>query len=301
MINSYPSIYNVGHAAIADLLKGPVVVEEKVDGSQFSFTKNEAGELSCRSKGVQINMAAPERMFKAAVQTVNDLGPLLRSGYTYRGEYLASPHHNALTYNRVPKRHIIIFDVNTGLEQYTPPSVRKLLADELGLECVNVLFRGMIYDINDFRALLEAESVLGGQKIEGVVIKPDGYNIFGRDKKVLMGKFVSEAFREVHNKTWDAEHKTKGPADILQLLTAKYGTAARWNKAIVHLQERGLLESSPKDIGVILKEIPDDVLKECAEEIQNDLMAWAWPSLRRMITHGFPEFYKEMLLKKQFE
>jgi hypothetical protein len=30
MIHSYPSIYNLGHAAIADLLKGPVIVEEKL-------------------------------------------------------------------------------------------------------------------------------------------------------------------------------------------------------------------------------------------------------------------------------
>jgi len=36
-LNSYPSIYNLGHHAIATLLDAPVLVEEKVDGSQFSF------------------------------------------------------------------------------------------------------------------------------------------------------------------------------------------------------------------------------------------------------------------------
>lgn len=37
MIESYPKIYNMGHAAIAELLLGEVTVEEKVDGSQISF------------------------------------------------------------------------------------------------------------------------------------------------------------------------------------------------------------------------------------------------------------------------
>lgn len=35
--HSYPSTFALGHRAIADLLLDPVLVEEKVDGSQFSF------------------------------------------------------------------------------------------------------------------------------------------------------------------------------------------------------------------------------------------------------------------------
>ena len=301
MINSYCSIYNLGHAAVADLLKGDVIVEEKIDGSQFSFMKDESGELSCRSKGAAINMLAPEGMFKAAVESVRERADKMRPGYVYRGEYLAKPHHNALTYNRIPVGHVIIFDVNTGLEQYSTPLVKRGFADEVGLETVPVLHAGRVDDIEHFRKLLDTESVLGGQKIEGVVIKPANYDLFGRDKKVLMGKFVSEAFREVHSKTWDAEHKAKGPQDILALLAGKYGTAGRWNKAVIHLAERGLLESSPRDIGQLMKEIPEDVLKECTDEIKSDLMAWAWPILRRMVTRGVPEWYKDQLLKKQFE
>ncbi len=30
-LHSYPSIYNVGHSAIAELLKGEVIVEEKIE------------------------------------------------------------------------------------------------------------------------------------------------------------------------------------------------------------------------------------------------------------------------------
>jgi len=300
MLNSYPSIYNLGHAALADLLKGLVIVEEKIDGSQFSFGKNEAGELFCRSKGTQINMIAPEGLFSKAVATVNELAPLLRPGFTYRGEYLAKPKHNCLAYDRVPNKHVIIFDISTGLEQYASPIAKRSFANELGLEVVPTLFEGEITDVNHFRTFLDRESVLGGQKIEGVVIKPALYDLFGRDKKVLLGKFVSEAFREIHANDWKKDHAPKSTADIIGILAAKYSTPARWNKAVIHLLEAGVLENSPKDIGHLIKEVPEDVLKECAADIAQELMDWAWPQLRRKLTHGLPEWYKEELLKKQF-
>jgi hypothetical protein len=300
MINSYPSIYNFGHAAIADLLKGPVIVEEKVDGSQFSFGLDADGHPQCRSKGSQINMLAPEGMFEKAVATVNELAPLLRRGYSYRGEYLRSPKHNALCYDRVPAKHIVLFDVNTGLEQYMSPEKKREAASELGLECVPELFRGMVASLDQFRQLLDTPYFLGGQKVEGVVVKPLAYDQFGKDKKCLMGKFVSEAFREVHAASWDKEHKTKSSGDVIDELASKYGTCARWHKALIHLKESGAVESSPRDIGALMKEVPEDVLKECSDELRDHLFDWAWPQLRRRLTRGLPEWYKEELLKSQF-
>lgn len=301
MLNSYPSVYNLGHAAISDLLKHPVIVEEKIDGSQISFGLNSDGDVSVRSKGANINVIAPEGMFKKGVEAIQALKDKLKPGWTYRGEYLNGPHHNALTYSRIPANHIILFDVNNGLESYLPPDEKKAVAETLGLECVPVLFTGIIEDVNHFRELLNTESVLGGQKIEGVVIKPQGYNLFGRDKKVLLGKFVSESFREVHSKTWNEEHKTHGSQDIIQILASSYCTTARWNKAVIHLKERGALLGEPKDIGELMKEVPLDVLKECEEQIKDDLFKWAWPQIRRKLTHGLPEWYKEELLKRAFD
>ena len=38
---AYPKIWNVGHPTITDMLTGdrPLVIQEKVDGSQFSFSR----------------------------------------------------------------------------------------------------------------------------------------------------------------------------------------------------------------------------------------------------------------------
>lgn len=302
MINSYPSIYNLGHSAIADLLKAPVIVEEKIDGSQISFClEAQTGEIAVRSKGAQINVVSPEGMFKRGVESVETLKPLLKPDWTYRGEYLNAPHHNGLTYDRVPKGNIIIFDINPALETYLSPQDKAEEAARIGLECVPVLYQGIVADVNQFRNLLDTNSVLGGQKIEGVVIKPADYALFGKDKKCLMGKFVSEAFREVQSKAWESEHKTRGPQEILAILAATYGTAGRWGKAEIHLREKGLLTGDLKDIGLLMKEVPEDVEKECADQIKDDLFKWAWPQLRRMLNRGLPEWYKERVMLKAFE
>lgn len=60
---SYPSIYNLVHSAIKNLFTVSVLVEEKIDGSQFSFGKDANGDLHIRSKGAVTYIDAPEKMF----------------------------------------------------------------------------------------------------------------------------------------------------------------------------------------------------------------------------------------------
>jgi hypothetical protein len=295
-IHSYSEIFNLGHRAIADLLKYPVIIEEKVDGSQFSFGKKD-GELWARSKGQELNMQAPEKMFVAGVNAVNELN--LTDGWIYRGEYLKSPKHNALAYERIPLNHVIIFDIERGYYNFLSRLEKEDEAQRVGLEVVPILFRGTIESIETFNSLLEADSILGGQKIEGVVIKPEKYDLFGRDKKVLMGKYVSEKYREIQKVEWKKDNPQQ--SDILQVIAARITTAARWEKAIQHLREAGLIEDDPKDIGMLIREIPQDIQKECVDEIKDALWKWAWPQLSRMSTRGMPEWYKEKLLARAFD
>lgn len=298
--HSYPKIYAVGHRGISELLLDPVIVEEKVDGSQFSFGKflgDDGSEfIRCRSKGCELNVDCPDKMFQLAVDTVKEISPLLHVGWTYRGEYLAKPKHNTLAYDRNPNKHIIIFDVNPSHEAYLPYSEKKIEAERIGLEVVPVIYEGVVESIELFRSFLDRTSILGGQKIEGVVVK--NYKRFGRDGHALMGKFVSEAFKEVHGREWKNENPTTN--DILQILICKYRTPARWAKAVQHLSEAGKLTDSPKDIGNIIREVPEDVLSECEQDIKEELFKFAWKHISRGITHGLPEWYKEELLKKQF-
>jgi hypothetical protein len=288
-------------------------VEEKLDGSQFSFglfpveqttqADVEAGtnfELRIRSKGAVMNIDAPEKMFQKAADTVKALAPYLQPGWTYRAEYLARPGHNTLVYDRVPKQNLIIFDVSTGEEDYLGPDEKAAEAARLGLESVPVLARGGS-TLESLRNIIdETVSVLGGQKIEGIVVKQLGPDyLYGQDHKMLIGKFVSERFKEAHVGAWKEKNPMSG--DILIQLGKKYCTEARWAKAVQHLREAGQLEDSPRDIGKLLIEVQKDMGKEEQEAIQRDRWRWAHPHITRAATRGFAEWYKNELLRRQFE
>lgn len=292
-VGSYPSVFALGHKAIAEIFTGDVLVEEKIDGSQFSFGRIN-GEFVCRSKGKDIIPSAPEKMFARAVETAQGLP--LADGWIYRAEYLQSPKHNTLSYARIPHGHLMIFDICTGQEQYLMPQQKAEEARRIGLECVPLLHSGAVSSFNQFAEFLKMESVLGGCTVEGVVVK--NYNVFTPEKKIAVGKYVSEAFKEKHEVEWKKSNPTQ--TDVVQSLISTYKTEARWMKAVQHLKEAGTIQGSPRDIGELIKEVPHDVLKECREEIMDKLMAHFWPHIKRGITAGLPEWYKETLAKCAF-
>src|SRR5258708_7645146 len=183
--HSYSQIFNLGHKAIADLLKGPVYVEEKIDGSQFSFGLIETTDLErsygansfalrVRSKGCEIMVDAPEKMFMKAVDAVKNLKEMPHPGWTYRCEYLRAPKHNTLAYDRTPNNYLIVFDIEVGECEFLEYDEKEAEASRLGLETVPLLAKGIMHNLEHFREFLIENSILGGQKIEGVVIKPVG-------------------------------------------------------------------------------------------------------------------------------
>ncbi len=294
--HSYTKSWHIGHRCLKDLFLDQVVVEEKIDGSQFSFGLFD-GELKVRSKSVVLNLELPEKLFTKAVETVKSLKDLLTPGWTYRCEYLARPKHNSLNYERVPKMHLIGFDINTGHEAYLHYDDKKAEFDRLGLETVPLLYVGMIEDYSFFRELLKTPSILGCQLIEGIVVK--NYHRFGVDGRALMGKFVSEEFKEIHQGDW--KERNPGKTDVLQKLIEEYKSPARWNKSIFRLRDQGLLNNSPQDIGPLIKAIQEDIKEECASEIKDKLFGWAWDNIARSTVNGFPQFYKDKLAKEAFE
>ena len=297
MLHSYPSIYSLGHRAIAEIFNEEVIIEEKIDGSQFSFSKLDDGTLHCKSKGKAQDINAPDKLFNEAIETVKRLSSFLNPNWIYRAEYLKKPKHNTLSYDRIPKSHLILFDVNTGIESYLSYEEKQAEAERLGLEVVPLIYRGKITSAEEIYSLLNHVSILGNTKIEGVVIK--NYIRYGIDKKILIAKHVSEAFKEIHGKEWNKSNP-KGK-DAIETIIDKYKTEARWNKAIQHLRENGELENSPSDIGKLIKEIHDDIVKECLEDIKNDLYKWAKDRIHRGILSGFPEYYKQSILIDHFK
>ncbi len=294
-LHSYPKVYAIGHRAVADLFQGPVLVEEKVDGSQFSFG-TENGQLKLRSKGAEMYVDNPEKMFSLGIAAVQELAPILHDGWTYRAEYLHKPKHNCMKYERVPVHNVVLFDVNTGDEVYLTREEKEEEAARIGLEIVPVLYQGLVDSPETLYGLLKRDSILGGGKIEGIVVK--NYNQFGVDKKVLMGKFVTEEFKETHSKEWKADNPNVG--DVVDRIVATLRSEVRWNKSIARMKEAGKLENAPQDIGILLKEIQSDIRAEELDFIQGKLLEYALPRILRASTGGFPEYYKKLLLESAF-
>lgn len=284
------------------ILDGPVYVQEKVDGSQLSFGRIE-GILQIRSRGEVVNPTQPQKMFALAVQTIRalDTNNELMPEWIYRAEAITKPKHNVLKYERIPMGGIILFDVEWFHNTFLSPKALANEAARLGLEVVPTLFEGPGSELTEERLqeFLTQTSILGSSvKIEGVVIK-QAIVVHLDCGLPVRGKVVSDAFKETHRDHYKTPTASK--MDFVTFIGQRYATEARWNKAIQHLREQGMLTESPKDIGPILKEIQMDVDRECRQEIMDQLYEAAIPQMRKIITDGFPQYYKRLLTVEDVE
>lgn len=293
--HSYGKIYGVGHAAVSDIFMKTVLVEEKIDGSQFSFG-NIQGRLRIKSHHQDISDIVGEYgLFTEAIAYVRELYATAKlvPGYTYRGEVLQKLKHNKLEYERLPKHGIVGFDVATGEEQYLGYTDKVAAFGKLDLECVPYYHFGVISNPDTVKTLLDRRPLLGGKFIEGIVIK--AYGTYGEDKKTLMAKYVSERYKEVKG-----AEPSLGGKDITQELIERYRTEARWDKAIQHLREQGKLVNDPHDIGPLIAEVIRDLKEEESGAIAGALLRKFWPHVTRGCTGGLAEYYKRSLMEAAF-
>jgi len=295
-IPSYPSVFALGHKMIADLFTGPVVVQEKYDGSQFSAAILN-GELCCRSKGKDQLIDAPDQMFKKAIAVIRELD--LVPERIYRFEYISSPKHNTLAYARVPANFLVLFDIEDYGQRYALPMTVIDEARRIGVEPAITFLATLdpIKSMDELMGLLETESSLGGTQVEGMVVK--NYAVFTDEKKIAIGKYVSERFKEIHSADWRKRNPTG--KDVVQTLIEALKTPARWEKAVQHLRDADTLEGSPRDIGNLIREVKTDVLKEGEDFIKKELWRHYWPQIERGIVGGLPEWYKQQLAEQGFQ
>jgi hypothetical protein len=255
----------------------------------------ENGMLVCRSKSTEINQIEPG-MFKQAVDTACRLetAGLLAPGMVFQCEYLAKPKHNVLAYARVPNGYLVLFDVCRG-DSYCDQEHTQEWADILGLERVPVLFTGKLSEFDapaKIQELLNTDSVLGGQKIEGVVIKNYSKSHGERENHPLTAKVVSDAFKE---RVATKPRNPKKCGDELQGIINALRTEARWVKAVGHLRDSGALQDSPKDIGPLMKELSIDLETEETEWIKEALFEAFRKQILKGATDGFPQWYLKLI------
>ena len=241
----------------------------------------------------------PEKMFKLGHDHIMKMKDTIIKNFKpntfFFLEYLQKPKHNTLKYNTVPKNNLVLFDVMSLSDFESWSTGRGELCDVAGILDVDVvpeLHRGKA-DIDKLKELLGVDSYLGGEKIEGVVVKnySQTVNIGGKNYPVF-SKYVREEFKERHGNDW----KVRSPKTSLVDWVNGFCSEARWNKAIQHLTEFGMIEESPKDIGAILKEVQEDITIEEGGYIRDFLFKHFIDDIKRASVRGLPQWYKDKLV-----
>jgi hypothetical protein len=294
----YPKILHIGDKAIADLFDDVVEITEKIDGSQFDFGLLD-GELVCRSKGKEQDLDDPDKMFAEAVEYVKTIQDRLPNNVFFFAEYLQKPRHSTLAYDNIPKNHLALFGTMKNDKTMSNYEGLKEYANLLDIDVVPLLYEGKT-NVEQSLKLLETPSYLGGQKIEGIVVKKyEDWLFLGRIfTPVKAGKYVSEKFKEVNKSDWAKLNTAKGG---LETLKESLKTEARWNKAIMHLKERGEFSGTVRDIGNLVKEIHHDITEEEQENIKDTLWNLYKDDMMRAATRGFVDWYKTSIAKGDFQ
>lgn len=296
-LHAFPKIFAIGSNYICDIFKEPVELTEKIDGSQFVFGVFD-GVLRYRSKGKEIYAESVDKMFRTAVSHVNEIYLLntIEPEMIHYCEYLQRPKHNVLAYDSTPKRHLAIFGLQnaTNGRFISDHESLSVAAEYLGIDVAPLIYSGMIDSADALLGMLDRDSYLGGQKIEGVVVKnyDRPFLLGGQPIPLMAGKYVSEKFKERHQKEW----KKGTGKNKFDLYKDSFRTEARWEKAVQHLRDNGELDNEPRDIGNIIKEIQSDIKAEHEDEIRDWLFNQFFPEISRYAIRGFPEWYKEKLL-----
>jgi len=294
-VPSYTKILTLGATGTERALMGEVIIQEKVDGSQFRFGLNEDGELTMASHHATIYPENPGMFGMAADHAAWAAGAcyLPRDTYFYC-EYLAKPKHNTLAYESVPFHHLVLFDVLLSDGGWVRDhATLDAWARSLDIDVVPELYRG-VASLADVQALLATPSFLGKETVEGVVIKNWGELIaVGGTTFPLFTKHVNEAFKERHGKEW----KRGTGKNKRDTYVESFAAEGRWAKAVQHLRERGELVGAPKDIGALVREVQDDIDAEETKNIKEELYRLYIGDIKRAAVRGLPEWYKVRLLE----
>lgn len=299
-MNAFPKIFTIGQKYIQNIFEDEVIIEEKLDGSQFSFMKID-GELICRSKGKIQEVECPDKLFQRGINYLLSIKDNIPENLQFFCEYLSKEKHNTLCYERIPQNYFMLFgiyDIDKDLYESRRICLQDY-AEILQIDCVPLLYQGKINSLEQLKELLNTVSFCGKSKIEGVVVK--NYNkdlmIGGRVIPIMCGKFVSEEFKEVHQKNWSRENTGKGK---WQTFKESFCTEARWLKALFYLRDNGELDKSPRDIGKLMKRVNEDITEEEKENIKEFLWKEFGNEVLRTATKGLPQWYKERLAKESF-
>ena len=174
-----------------------------------------------------------------------------------------------LRYDRAAQNGLVLWDVQTESGDYLDESKREV-AESIGTDCAPLLYRGPVTLDLLVRTVETSEPLLGGNRVEGVVIK-DADDL-SADR--LVAKYVADDFLESH-----LGDGFKLPDDRRALVSSMAGavvTAPRMEKMRMAMADDGLLTRTPRDIGELCRRVCEDILLEEVSAMHQQLAQyWA--------------------------
>ena len=309
MIRTFPSINSGNETNLQNIdLEERIIIQEKIDGSQFTVYKDESGKLHYYNKNKEIG--GQGKPFLNAYLSLQGKEDMFQEGLFYHGEAMTSRLTNTNEYERAAKCFWIIYEiVRTNNYVLTPEEMQKVLQDT-PFETVRLIYDNKRDEKRDLKELVEnimkkidngdngeheeetIKSCLGGIP-EGIVLK--ALNVLKKDKfSVTRYKFVRPAFSE-------ANHSKKkrlpqvSDTDFIFELGSIYNTDARFSKAVQHLQEKDKWNETNinRNISLLVGELDEDLLKEELEEIKTQLFIRYWPEISKAARQGLTDFLKK--------
>lgn len=292
---AFPKILTLNSTILPEIMDGEIEITEKIDGSFFAFGYID-GEIFFRSKNKDITHDTHDKMFREGIEYVKSIENRLKkyAGWVFYCEYLRKEKHNVIKYSRIPHNHLYLFGALFE-ESYAKGQILTQIAEYLDIEPPNILYEGDAKETPPLEILMDKKSILGNEKMEGIVIKNYNKKIKFAEKTypIAVAKVVRDDFKERHTKEWK---RKKGLNDRINSFLESFRTEARWRKAVQHLKDNGDLEFQPRDIGKLVKEIQKDILEEEKENIKNELFEIYKKAILRKAVAGFPEWYKKELI-----
>ena len=266
LLKKYSKIKRLGSSEVENIFardEETIVVEEKLDGSNFRFWL-EGGKLKFGSRRVNgVGSEQWEKIIQYLRENINREN--LKKDVIYIGEAMRK-HTINYNFDKIPK--FIGYDVlekKTGKPLNINESIE--LFHQINLEFVEILFEGKVKEWfkEDIQQYLETSAYYDG-KPEGIVIK--NYNRLNKYNRPLFAKKVTERFTEKKSKSDNTNHKPS--KKNTEYIIEKYVTKARVRKIInkLTLEEGEKLERSLMQ--KLIPHVSEDVLQEEILEIYSD-------------------------------
>ncbi len=296
-LKAYPKIHNLGYRGFEGIFNLPVIVQEKLDGSNVSIHRTADGlRLASRTQWIGEKSPGDAGMFSKFASWVHRWEScfleILPVGYTIWGEFCNN--HNVLQYDRTTP--FAMFDLSItdtyGNRKFVPPLSQKITTDLIE-EFDMFLVPSIVYpdfpSKDEIEKLLQFPSLLGGKR-EGIVFKNyDEYAILGGVPHEMFAKYVNPEYKETHKVVYN-----QGEPIEETIVKAVY-TEARLRKGIARLREEARCVNGPQDIGPLIGILNQDIYRECSEEIKSILFDRYWKGISRIITGKVVKDYKAIL------